>query len=128
MQIIKYILSGLINTAVGYSVFWVLLKHFDLSAEYANAAGYGSALVVAFALNKIFVFNQSTFTHSMIPRFIFAFTASFLINQIILIITHRAIGLPVEIAQVIAMATYTIIFYLLNKRFVFNEKIPQEKY
>jgi putative flippase GtrA len=128
MQIIKYILTGLINTIVGYSVFWVLLKHFNFSAEYANAAGYGSALIVAFVLNKIFVFNQSTFSRSMIPRFILAFTASFLINQIVLIIIYRVIGLQVEIAQAIAMGTYTVMFYFLNKRFVFNEKLIQEKY
>lgn len=122
MQIVKYILAGLINTTVGYGVFWVLLRYFNISAEYANTAGYGCALIVAFLLNKTFVFNQSTFSQSMIPRFILAFAISFITNQMVLIITYRAIGFQAEIAQIIAMVTYTVVFYFLNKRFVFNEK------
>lgn len=128
MQLIKYALTGLINTAVGYGVFWILFAQLNVSAEYANAAGYGIALVFAFLLNKVFVFNQSTFHHGMIPRFILAFLVSFLINQIVLITLHRILGIRAEIAQLLAMGTYTVIFYMFNKRFVFNEKVIQEKH
>ncbi|WP_198919834.1 GtrA family protein [Pseudomonas chlororaphis subsp. aureofaciens] len=128
MQLIKYTLTGVINTAVGYGVFWVLLTQFNTSAEYANAAGYGIALVFAFLLNKVFVFKKSTFHRGMIPRFILAFLTAFLINQIILTMLHRALDIRAEIAQILAMGTYTIIFYALNKRFVFNEKAILEKH
>ncbi|WP_277588017.1 GtrA family protein [Pseudomonas chlororaphis] len=128
MQLIKYALTGFINTAVGYGVFWVLLTQFNISAEYANAAGYGIALVFAFLLNKVFVFKSSTFHHGMVPRFILAFLAAFLINQIILIVLHRVLDIRAEIAQLLAMGTYTVIFYVLNKQFVFNEKVTLEKH
>ncbi|MNG31690.1 GtrA-like protein [compost metagenome] len=64
----------------------------------------------------------------MIPRFILAFLVSFLINQIVLITLHRALDIRAEIAQLLAMGTYTVIFYMLNKRFVFSEKAIQEKH
>lgn len=128
MQLIKYIFAGVFNTAVGYGVFWVLLSQFGTPAEYANAVGYGVALIFAFLLNKIFVFNNSTFQQRMIPKFILAFLASFIINQIVLILLHRVIGIRAEIAQFLAMGTYTVIFYLLNKRFVFSENLAQSKH
>ncbi|MNJ12156.1 GtrA-like protein [compost metagenome] len=127
MQIIKYALTGLINTAVGYGVFWILFTYFNFSAEHANAMGYGIALTLAFLLNKLFVFNKSTFHHGMIPRFVLAFALAFLLNQLVLIILHRTLGIRAEIAQLMAMGTYTVIFYVLNKRFVFSEKATQEK-
>ncbi|WP_242166938.1 MULTISPECIES: GtrA family protein [unclassified Pseudomonas] len=122
IQLIKYALTGVINTLVGYGVFWILFTQFNLKAEYANAIGYGIALIFAFGLNKVFVFNQSTFHHGMIPRFIVAFLAAFLINQVVLIGLHRFLGVRAEIAQIVAMATYTVLFYILNKRYVFNER------
>lgn len=120
-QLIKYALTGVINTLIGYGVFWLLLTKFNIHAEYANAAGYGIALIFAFLLNKVFVFNKSTFHQGMIPRFIVAFLIAFLINQLVLIVLHRVLGIRAEIAQILAMVTYTVLFYILNKRYVFNE-------
>ena len=127
IQLIKYAVTGVINTLIGYGVFWVLLTQFNIPAEYANAAGYGIALIFAFLLNKIFVFNTSTFHPGMVPRFVVAFLVTFLINQLVLIVFHRVLGVRAEIAQLLAMSTYTILFYILNKRYVFNERATYEK-
>ena len=127
IQLIKYALTGVINTLIGYGVFWVLFTQFNIHAEYANAAGYGIALVFAFLLNKVFVFNQSTFHPGMVPRFIIAFLVAFLINQLVLIVFHRVFDVRAEIAQILAMGTYTVLFYILNKRYVFNQRATYEK-
>lgn len=127
IQLIKYAMTGVINTLIGYGVFWVLFTRFNIHAEYANAAGYCIALVFAFLLNKVFVFNNSTFHTGMIPRFIAAFLMAFLINQLVLIALHRVVGIRAEIAQILAMGTYTVLFYVLNKRYVFNESATAEK-
>ncbi|MFL1500450.1 GtrA family protein [Pseudomonas sp. O64] len=128
IQLIKYALTGIINTLIGYGVFWVLFTQFNIHAEYANAAGYGIALVFAFLLNKVFVFNKSTFHSAMIPRFIVAFMVAFLINQLVLIVFHRVLDIRAEIAQILAMGTYTVLFYILNKRYVFKEGATYEKH
>jgi putative flippase GtrA len=122
MQPLKYIFAGVANTAIGYGVFLALLALFNTNPAYANAIGYGVALIAAFILNKIFVFNQSTTDRSTIPKFILAFAISFAINQLILFIVYRGMGVPAEIAQVFAMSSYTVAFYLFNKEFVFNNK------
>lgn len=122
MQPLKYILAGVANTAIGYSVFLALIILFNTNPSYANAIGYGIALIAAFILNKVFVFNQSATDRSTIPKFILAFTISFAINQLVLLIVYRGLDVLVEIAQIFAMISYTAVFYLLNKKFVFHNK------
>jgi len=127
MQALKYILSGLVNTVIGYSVFLILITLFTIRPEYANAVGYGVALVAAFILNKIFVFDQSTTSRSTIPKFIAAFIAAFSLNQLVLFLLHRTMGMHAEAAQVFAMISYTVSFYFLNKNFVFpSEKLTEK--
>jgi putative flippase GtrA len=121
MQALKYIFAGVANTAIGYGVFLLLITLFDMNPSYANAIGYVIALIAAFVLNKTFVFNQSTTDRSTIPKFIIAFSISFAINQLVLLAGYRWIGLDVKIAQILAMVSYTIAFYVLNKKFVFNK-------
>ncbi|UXZ21251.1 GtrA family protein [Pseudomonas sp. YeP6b] len=120
MQIIKYIISGVINTAIGYCTFLFCLNQLNFKAEYANTAGYAVALIAAFFLNKVFVFNDTTFRSGMIFKFIIAFVIAFLTNQAILLIGIHLVNLKAETAQIFAMCTYTIIFYVLNKKYVFN--------
>ncbi len=120
MQAIKYIFAGVANTAIGYGVFLLLVTLFHMNPSYANAIGYVIALIAAFVLNKTFVFNQSTTDRSTIPKFIIAFSASFAFNQLILLAGYRWIGLDAKIAQIFAMISYTLVFYILNKKFVFN--------
>jgi putative flippase GtrA len=122
VQAIKYIFSGLVNTVIGYSVFLTLITLFTIRPEYANAVGYGVALVAAFILNKIFVFDQSKTNRSTIPKFIAAFIAAFSLNQLILFIANRIMGMQAETAQVFAMISYTVSFYFLNKNFVFSSR------
>ncbi|WP_339495528.1 GtrA family protein [Pseudomonas sp. RA_105y_Pfl2_P56] len=121
MQALKYIFAGVANTAIGYGVFLLLVSLFDMNPSYANAIGYVIALIAAFVLNKKFVFNQSTTDRSTIPKFIFAFSISFAINQLILLAGYRWMGLDAEIAQIFAMISYTVAFYVLNKTLVFNK-------
>lgn len=126
MQIIKYIISGLINTAIGYCTFLFFFKQLDFKAEYANTIGYAVALIAAFFLNKVFVFSNTTFRSGMILRFIIAFVIAFLMNQAVLLIGIHLVNLKAEIAQIFAMCAYTIIFYILNKKYVFNT-LPDSK-
>lgn len=121
MQPLKFIFAGVANTAIGYGVFLLLVTLLDMNPSYANAIGYVIALIAAFILNKTFVFNQSTTDRSTIPKFIVAFGIAFGINQLVLISGYRLAGLDPKIAQVFAMISYTVVFYILNKKFVFSE-------
>ena len=119
-QLSKYLIAGLVNTVVGYGVFWISLRWANYSPETANAIGYAFGLLVAFLLNRFFVFVAASSTIFTVIRFIFAFAIAFAINQATLYFCFRILMIPAEIAQIIAMVSYTITFYLLNKYYAFK--------
>ncbi len=116
---VRFLIVGTVNTLIGYGVFYLLLTYCDAQAYLANSAGYMVALIVAFLLSKTFVF-ESKYTHQMVPRFILAFLVAFFINQLVLLSLIQRFQIIPEFAQVVAMSVYTIIFYFLNKKFVFR--------
>lgn len=120
MLVFKYLIAGLVNTLVGYGVFLLLLATSSMLPEVANAISYVIALVVAFILNKVFVFKSSVKNAVAIPKFIAAFAISFLVNQLVLILFYRLLNSPAAIAQIPAMVSYTIVFYVLNKHYVYK--------
>ena len=118
-EYLKYIVSGVINTAVGYGIFWMSLRELRFSPEAANALGYVVALCVAFLLNRFYVFTGSRIHIYTIIRFVMSFVAAFVINQGVLIFLVRFCDALPEIAQGFAMLAYTINFYIFSKYFVF---------
>ena len=76
--------------------------------------------LIAFILNKVFVFKSSVKNAVAIPKFIAAFAISFFVNQLVLILFYRLLNSPAAIAQIPAMVSYTVVFYVLNKRYVYK--------
>ena len=118
-EFLKYVIAGLINTAIGYGVFFSLIRWAGVSPEIANATCYIVALVIAFLLNRFFVFQGSTTSKVTILKFITAFACAFIINQVVLFLLFRILSVQPEIAQIFSMMAYAIVFYMLNKFFVF---------
>jgi putative flippase GtrA len=121
-EIAKYTVAGIINTCVGYAVFWIALRWIGFGPAAANTIGYAIALSVSFLLNRFFVFsNSQPFIHAA-GRFAIAFCIAFSLNQFVLFILLGTFLLSAEIAQIFAMAAYTLTFYFLSKYFVFVAK------
>lgn len=117
-EIIRYAAAGVVNTLVGYGVFLAMLHLLELSPQAANAVGYAAGLAVAFALNRFLVFKVANISVATALRFGFSFAIAFVLNQVVLVSLVRC-GLPAEIAQIAAMTVYTVLFYLMNRFFVF---------
>ncbi len=118
-ELLRYGATGVVNTLVGYGVFLAALRLLGLAPEAANALGYAVALALAFTLNRLVVFRGSRASPAAALRFALAFALAFAVNQAVLALLVRLAGVEAEIAQVAAMAAYTVLFYLLNKFFVF---------
>lgn len=118
-EIVKYAIAGVVNTIVGYAVFWIALRWMGLDPAVANTIGYTIALLVSFVLNKLYVFSNSRPVAHAAWRFIVAFCIAFSINQLVLFIFLKTLLMSPEIAQIFAMTSYTVVFYFLSKHFVF---------
>lgn len=126
MEFIKYLIAGLVNTCVGYGVYFASTNWLGLSPYFSNAIGYLIALVIAFLLNKKFVFDETDFKYSMAAKFLTSFVIAFTINQVVLLIFFSWLGWTSEMAQIPAMISYTLVFYLLNKKVVFIGSVDND--
>lgn len=120
MQFFKYIISGIFNTFIGYFSYLFLILKKNAEPEFANLIAYAVALISAFILNKYFVFSDANLKGLLLLKFLAAFFFAFLINQFVLYISYRVFNISAELAQIIAMISYTISFYYFNKNFVFK--------
>ena len=118
-ELLRYIGAGMINTLVGYLAFLIVLRGFATSVEAANVISYACGLACAYLLNRRFVFRAQAPSPSAPWKFAAGFALAFAVNASVLRAAIGLLGLAAEAAQLLAMAAYTITFYLINKYVVF---------
>ncbi|AIK43505.1 GtrA family protein [Brucella anthropi] len=119
IQFGRFGLVGLLNTFITLLVIAVL-TWLGASPFVANAIGYVAGLVNSYFGNMAWTFrSDSTWTRSI--RFLIAFGICYAVNVYIL-----QLSLPLEqyhilIPQLIAMASYTVLFFILSRAWVFKK-------
>lgn len=120
--LLRYATAGVVNTAVGFGIIALLDFGLGVKPWLANAVGYGIGLVVAFTLNRRFVFRRASSRLTAMLRFMAAFGASFLLNQLVLatlLSLLPAVPLAAFAAQAAGITTYTVTMFLLSLKWVF---------
>lgn len=121
----RFVLTGLANSAVGWAVIFGGLWA-GLSGLAANAAGYAVGLVLSFTLNRRYVFGvKGAISSGEIAKFIAAFALAYGANVAVLLLAQQTLGAHSAWAQLPAIATYVVIFFLLTQRFVFRTAISE---
>lgn len=118
-EFLRFVLAGLANTALGYAVFMALHQGLGVAPGWANAWSYAAGLLQALLLNRWFVFQQARLSAAAVLRFGVGFGLCFGLNQAVL---HALLGLgwPAALAQLVAMASYTLSFFVLNRAWVWK--------
>ena len=124
IQVARFSAVGLVNTIVGLGIIWESM-YLGLGYVKANILGYTVGMIVSFTLNSRWTFSQRTkkgdtkdATYAL--RFLIAFLIAWSANYMVLILFVRSLNLSQYIAQLGAMATYTVVFFLLCRIFVFS--------
>jgi putative flippase GtrA len=119
-ELARFVAVGLLNTVFGYAIFLLGLRVMGWPASVANTLSYAVSLCLAFVLTRRFVFRKvSGSSGATAWRFLVSFAIAFAINQAVLWLL-LAVDLRPEIAQLGAMVSYTCVFFILNKFFVFR--------
>ncbi len=115
----RFLLIGFLNTFLGYSLFLLFLRLLQFNVAISNFLSYFLIIAFSFRIYRKTVFN-STKKGSLTKVYYFlSFFFAFTLNQIVLYLFGIKSNLPPEIYQIFAMATYTLVFFYLNKKFVF---------
>lgn len=130
---VRFLVVGLVNTAVGLSIMYVLLHifhHYWIATFVGNAAG----AVVSYVLNRIFTFKSGVHLSKSILRFILVIGICYGLSYYIGLqfsswLLHQ---LPVavrpfkkDVGILIGTGLYTLLNYTGQKYFVFNTKKKQ---
>jgi putative flippase GtrA len=116
----RFVITGVANTAVGFTTIFVCAELLGWSPYLANAAGYAVGLAFGFVLNRSWTFGDRRHATVTAPRYVIAFGVSYGANLAMLAAGLRLLSLPPILAQAAALATYSLIFYLLCRYFVFE--------
>jgi len=115
----RFLLIGFLNTFLGYSLFLLFLRVMLFSVAMSNFLSYFLIISLSFSVYRKTVFKSPEKGNITKALYILSFFFSFSLNQIVLYFFSIKSNLPPEIYQIFAMATYTLVFFCLNKKFVF---------
>lgn len=118
----RFVLVGFVNTAVGYGA--ILFFLYVIAAGYlaSNALGYVVGGLVSYFLNKSFTFESARAHRAALPRFVLVVAGCYLVNLVVLKIGMSLWRLHPALAQALAVAAYTVIFYAASRRLVFGHQ------
>lgn len=114
-QTLRFSFAGVANSVVGLGVFMVFHDLVGLGPHLANALAYAFGLAMAATLFRRWVFPSGRALKSYLRRFLFAFLMAFLTNQAVLSLCVTIFLFPAVISQIISMAAYSLVFFLLAR-------------
>lgn len=126
----RFLLVGLINTAVGLSSMYALLHLAHFSYWWATLTGNTIGAVVSYILNRIFTFqSRAPVAHSAVCFALVIMACYFVSYRLgkqlaywmmdtITIVPHQYTD---DVAILFGTALYTVLNYVGQKRFVFSK-------
>lgn len=120
-QAIKYGIVGACNTLITAAVIWVMLKIGGCSAVMSNVVGYAAGVLNSFIWNKQWTFQSHTGWRKSAIRFGVVFAVCYLLQLALLFVLEAVLPIDTYYNQLIAMAFYTVLNFILNKIYTFKE-------
>lgn len=126
---IKFLLVGIINTAVGTGVMFFLYNILHTGYWSASAANYIVGSIVSFFFNKFFTFKNNDKSPKVILRFIVNIFVCYLLAYGFArpCVAHLLINYPRSIQENVAMFVGMCLFVVLNyfgqRFFVFKANV-----
>lgn len=121
-KLVKFGVTGLLNTAIDFAVYTLCLEIFELDVKIAQPAGQCVAIVNSYLINKNWTFQKrENYSIAEILKFLLVNGGSIAINTLGVYILHDVIGIGEYLCKIpIAFVTIAI-NYFGNKLFVFGE-------
>jgi putative flippase GtrA len=122
-SLIKFLLVGILNTALGLSVIFAVQQFTTLSDIAANMIGYALGLTMSFCLNKRWTFGFRGEQAASLLRFLGVFAIAYCANLATVIGLKATATLNPLWNQALGVIPYTALFYVGSRCYVF----PRDK-
>ncbi|MCG7392681.1 GtrA family protein [Microvirga sp. ACRRW] len=124
MQLIRFILVGVLNTAVGFSFIIGAMQLLHLDYRLANALGYAAGCIVGFLLNRTWTFQFSGAWWSSAARWFAVVAVCYLLNLATVIFIREVFLVDTILAQACGVLVYTAASFVGGKFFAFRSHRP----
>lgn len=119
-QTLRFIAVGVLNTIVGYTVYFIAMKLLGLNYIIALMIAHIIGVLHSYVWNSKWVFRKNT-NLTMTFKFSSVYLITFLINLVLLYCLITIFSLNELLSQAIAMVLTTIISFLGHKFWSFNK-------
>jgi putative flippase GtrA len=119
-EFVKFIIIGGVSTCINYFVFFIFFKQFGITYLIASSIGYILGLVVSYFGNKIVTFKtESSFKKKEFSSFFVIYMISLGISLLALHLFVAVLGVPVLVANLLAIGISTVTNFTMLKLFLF---------
>ncbi|MDD2845893.1 MAG: GtrA family protein [Rhodoferax sp.] len=119
-RVLKFIVAGLFNTAIGLSVIYMSMFFWGVNPLLSNAIGYGIGFSIGYFLNKKWIFKSHGKSKSSFAMYLFVIAIAYAVNTGSVYVGIYYLGINMYGAQLLGMISYAVISYIGFKVFVFN--------
>lgn len=118
-QVMRYSVTGLVNTGLGLGLIFVLHKSFGVNVITANAVGYGLGWLLSYGLNRTWTFHNQSRVRDSLPAYLVLVLTAFVAN-IAIIYGLQAAGASYWAAQIAGTAFYSVSVFIGAKYVIFR--------
>lgn len=126
-QPIKFVIVGLMNTLVGYFIFYVCLQFLNLNYTLSLVISHIIGVINSFFWNRRWTFNVGYSSSSMRIKFVSTYLIAFIINYLFLLLLVEIMRINPAFSQLTAMVFTTGISFFGQKYWSFKEKVSESE-
>jgi putative flippase GtrA len=121
LSLVRFALTGLLNTAVGLGTIFALKWFVGLGDTPANLIGYGVGLVVSYVVNSRWTFRYRESLLPVLPQYVAVIIVAYLVQLGCVHFSIRQLHLDSYVAQTLGVIPYAGLTYVLLRVFVFKQ-------
>ena len=124
----KFILVGVVNTAVGTAIMFIFYNVFHFSYWISSAANYVFGSILSYVLNRLFTFQNKTAAGKTLPRFVLNISLCYLVAYGIAkpvaarILSGFSLTAQENFGMLVGMCLFVGLNYVGQRFFVFRDK------
>jgi putative flippase GtrA len=124
MMFLRFCAVGVINTLVGLSIIFGLMRFADADYRSANAVGYALGFMVSYALNRSWTFAHRGDIFRSAIKWTLVVAIAYGLNLAVVIVMHDGCALSAYLAQTFGVPVYTLVSFFGARLFVFPSSQP----
>ena len=127
-KLLKFLLVGLINTAVGAGIMFILFNFAGLGYWFSSACNYIAGGIVSFFLNKYLTFTNHEKSVKQVILFIVNLAVCYVLAYLLAkkavyyLLESQSEQIRGNISMLVGMCLYTVLNYFGQRLLVFGER------